>query len=471
MACIISAPASNTGKTLLSILITSWARCNRESIQTFKVGPDYLDPQLLSSISQKPCRNLDLILSGRKWVKDAFMGYGCSSNLCLVEGVMGLYDGLGDTEEGSTADIATFLGIPVVLVINASGQAASIAALVKGFQDHNPKIKVSGVVLNKVNSQRHIELLTDVLRRINIDVLGAIPTRQVLFLPNKNLGLLPAHEIQNLEEKVKAWGSLADNFLDMNALLKLLQPTQDSINPIQNLFYQKDKITNKIYPIALAQDKAFHFRYPETKECLDMLGMPTIDWSIIKDETIPKEAKGIIIPGGFPEQFAQEISHANNSINSLKRAFTKIPLYAECGGMLILGQTLKDIDCNQYPMAGLLPFEAKKSSLTIGYRKIQTKKASLITLENQVLSGHEFHRWELKKIKKEDILRKNSSFVGNKIKTSAPWRIKGWGMNYEEEGWSTKNFHASWIHLHWPSSPGILKLWKDAITKSAEISS
>ena len=151
MACVIAAPASGTGKTLLSILLSSWARNSKQEIQTFKIGPDYLDPQQLSAVSKRACRNLDMILCGSNWVKESFYGFGGSADLTLIEGVMGLFDGIGSSEEGSTAAIARLLQLPVVLVVDARGQAASLAALVKGFQSQDPQLELAGVVLNHIN--------------------------------------------------------------------------------------------------------------------------------------------------------------------------------------------------------------------------------------------------------------------------------------------------------------------------------
>ena len=166
MAAVIAAPASGSGKTLLSLALLSWAQQNGRRIQAFKVGPDYLDPQLLSQVSGQPCRNLDLNLCGETWVRQAFHGYGGGSELTLVEGVMGLFDGIGSSSTGSTADVTRLLDLPVVLVLDAGGQAASLGAIVRGFRDHDPQLRIAGVVLNQVSSPRHRELLAEVLERI-----------------------------------------------------------------------------------------------------------------------------------------------------------------------------------------------------------------------------------------------------------------------------------------------------------------
>ena len=219
MAVVIAAPASGSGKTLVSLALLSWARARGESVQPFKVGPDYLDPQLLSEAAGRSCRNLDLNLCGEPWVRKAFHGYGGVCSMALIEGVMGLFDGIGSTEEGSTAAIARLLHLPVVLVVDAGGQAASLGALVRGFRDHDPTLNLAGIVINRVNSERHRALLQDVLDRLGIPLLGCMPRTDALQLPSRHLGLAPAHELGNLTQRRQAWADLAEQHLDLSLSL------------------------------------------------------------------------------------------------------------------------------------------------------------------------------------------------------------------------------------------------------------
>ena len=166
MACVISAISSNSGKTLLSLLLISWLKSINKTVQTFKVGPDYLDPQQLTAVSKKACRNLDLVLSGESWVKENFNHYGGLTDYSFVEGVMGLFDGIGSSSKGSTAELAKVLNLPVVLIVDARGKAASLAALIKGFREHDKELKIAGVVLNNVQTPRHEKILFEVLDQI-----------------------------------------------------------------------------------------------------------------------------------------------------------------------------------------------------------------------------------------------------------------------------------------------------------------
>ena len=327
MACVISAISSNSGKTLLSLLLISWLKSINKTVQTFKVGPDYLDPQQLTAVSKKACRNLDLVLSGESWVKENFNHYGGLTDYSFVEGVMGLFDGIGSSSQGSTAELAKVLSLPVVLIVDARGKAASLAALIKGFREHDKELKIAGVVLNNVQTPRHEKILLEVLDQINTKSLGSLPSCKDLHLQARNLGLAPAHEILDLDIKVKKWASIAKDYLDIESFRKLLS-APESNNKTINFLPKKE--TEFIHPIAIAEDDAFHFRYQETKELLEENGMPTITWKPLENEQIPKEAKGLIIPGGFPEQHANQLSNSKKSLNSIKLFSKKFPIYAEC---------------------------------------------------------------------------------------------------------------------------------------------
>ena len=446
MAAVIAAPSSGSGKTLLCLALLSWAQQRGQRIQPFKVGPDYLDAQLLSQASGLACRNLDLNLCGETWVQHAFHGYGGASDLTLVEGVMGLFDGIGSSETGSTADVARLLGLPVVLVLDAGGQAASLAALVRGFRDHDPRLVIAGVVLNKVSSPRHRELLGEVLDRMEMPLLGCLPRTEALALPGRHLGLAPAHELKNPEQRRQAWAALANEHLAMERLEPLLQAPRPGPLPLAKM----PAVQGQPLPVALASDAAFHFRYQETGELLEHMGMPVLRWSPLADEAIPADAKGLILPGGFPEQHAAQLSSCERSLKSLRAFVRQRPIYAECGGMLLLGERLTDLGGISHSMAGLLPFTARRGPLRVGYRRLQARRDSPVVESGQKLVGHEFHRWEL------HTNRRPSD-------RSVLWDIEGWKVHRRSEGWVDQTVHASWVHLHWASSTTICSRWRAAL--------
>ena len=469
MACVIAAPSSNSGKTLVSLMIAAWASSNGQSIQTFKVGPDYLDSSLLSKASKRKCRNLDLVISNDKWVISNFLEYGSAAELTLVEGVMGLYDGLGSSSLGSTADVARKLKLPIILTINAKGQAHSICALIKGFQNHEATTNIVGVVLNHVNTKRHKELLKEVISSIGIDVLGFVPTNPYFDLPSKHLGLYPPAEIVDLSKRLEFMAKNAANFLDLKKIKNILKAPNSSVKNhfINDMNLEKYTSMTK-YPIAIADDKAFHFCYPETREYLEKIGMPTISWRPTENEPIPAVAKGLILPGGFPEKFADILSSSKKSITSLQKFINNHPVYAECGGMLLLGESLTDLEGKRHKMAGILPFEASKGSLDVGYRELFSLKNSLILNKGQKLIGHEFHNWQINPISKNFSSNQMNFQKYRQIEFSRIWEVKGWNFPTCKEGWSERNLHASWMHLHWPTASNVLELWLLSVIKNAK---
>ncbi|MBV2351688.1 cobyrinate a,c-diamide synthase [Synechococcus sp. HK05] len=436
MPCLIAAPASGSGKTLVSLALTALARRRGQSIQTFKVGPDYLDPQLLSATSGRPCRNLDPLLCGEAWVQQSFQQHGSAAELSLVEGVMGLFDGRGPSSEGSSAHVAQLLDLPVVLVVEASRQAGSVAALVRGFRDHQPQLQLAGVVLNGVGSARHQALLAEALASIAMPLLGALPRHESLELPSRHLGLLPAHELADLEERSGAWADLAERHLQLEQIWPLLQaPKPKPGQAAAATSTQPTSAPREPVRIAIASDAAFHFRYPEANELLVQQGVEVLSWSPLADQPLPKGCQGLVLPGGYPELHAAQLAASQRSLQELRRAHQQgLPIYAECGGLLLLGQHLHDKTGVSHTMAGLLPFRAERGSLSLGYRSATALGTGLVLQRGDQLCGHEFHRWQLS---------------CSADSTDQLWQLEGWGCPARPEGWNRSNLHASWLHLHW----------------------
>jgi len=454
MPCVISSPSTDSGKTTLSLLISCWAFSKGKKIQTFKVGPDYLDQQQLSSIGQPNCRNLDIFLSGEEWVQKSFFKYSSKYEFSLIEGAMGLFDGLGSTSYSSTANVAKLLHTPVIFIVNARGQVASLLATVRGFRDFDSELSIAGIIFNNVNSDRHKNLIEEVFKNEDIEILGFLPTDSKITLNKANLGLISPLD-NGKEIDVEYFASFAERNLDVFSLSKyLISPPKKIFNSVS---FEDFKI-DKSKPIAIAEDKIFHFQYPETKEFLGEIGIPLIPWSIYDDEEIPDEASALIIPGGFPEKYADHISNSKKSLNSLRKFRKNGYIYAECGGMMILGEFIEDENGDNYKMSGILPFRSKKSKLSVGYRYIKGLKNTPIIKRNQLTRGHEFHYWEIEKNLSEFDL--NKADYQNKI--SSPWKIKSWETGYKNEGIFDNKLHASWIHLHFPSSPEVAKNFIDA---------
>ena len=534
MACLIAAPCSGSGKTLVSLALSALVRRRGQTIQTFKVGPDYLDPQLLARVSGRPCRNLDPLLCGEAWVQRCFEGFGSQAELCLVEGVMGLFDGRGSSAEGSSAAVALQLDLPIVLVVEASRQAGSLAALVRGFRDHDPRLRLAGVVLNGVGSERHRALLAEALAAIAMPLLGVLPRHASLELPSRHLGLLPPGELADLEQRQGEWAALAEQHLDLEPLLPLLGPPQapaDGVAPIAWLRQQaqaSDKApgdpTNDAttlatgdagalealsagaqapapwagepaawagepLAIAIASDQAFHFRYPEAAELLEAEGLAVRPWSPLADEPLPADCRALVLPGGYPELHGAQLASSQRSLGELRRAAgAGLPIYAECGGLLLLGQELVDPAGQAHPMAGLLPFRARRGSLSLGYRQAMAQADGLVVRRGETWQGHEFHRWQLELVgstatahgPQEPPAEGQEQALGasgDAQPMSQPatglcaprplWQLEGWGHPARIEGWSTATLHASWLHLHWAGCSMIPRRLRNAAAQTS----
>ncbi len=510
MACLIAAPCSGSGKTLLSLCLTALAHERGLVLQPFKVGPDYLDPQLLAAVAGRPCRNLDTLLCGPEWVRRSFRWHGSRAQQVLVEGVMGLFDGRGPSSDGSSAEVAALLGLPVVLVVEASRQAGSLAALVRGFRDHGPPaVQLAGVVLNRVGSERHQALLREALQAIAVPLLGVLPQHAALELPSRHLGLLPPEELADLGERRRLWSQLAARHLDLERLGPLLAPPApelagtpdplhwtlaqaapepaglggghpvdwprvlDSTRATVDDAQRRDRTLEALaapaaagarggrapLTVAIASDRAFHFRYPEAEELLRAVGLVAQAWSPLADEPLPPGCRAVILPGGYPELHAAQLARSRRSLGDLvAAAAVGLPILAECGGLLLLGQQLHDAADQPQPMAGLLPCSARRGSLSLGYRQAQAIADGLLVRRGETLMGHEFHRWQLLP-ESAPTWNDPEATASHRLEpmTAARrlWQLEGWGSPRRTEGWTTTRIHATWLHLHWAGCPVI----------------
>jgi cobyrinic acid a,c-diamide synthase len=468
MSCLIAAPCSGSGKTLLSLCLIAAARARGETLQPFKVGPDYLDPQLLGAVAGRVCRNLDPLLCGAPWVRRCFHWHGSRAERVLVEGVMGLFDGRGPGSEGSSAEVAALLDLPVVLVVEASRQAGSLAALVRGFRDHGPPpVRLAGVVLNRVGSERHRALLAEALDSLGVPLLGVLPPDPGLALPSRHLGLLPPQELHDFGERQRLWASLAETHLDLERIWPLLRPPParpeegdpitwalETVRPAAAA--PKQAVPSRLpapLPVAIASDAAFHFRYPEMGELLRGVGLEPLDWSPLADMPLPSGCRAVVLPGGYPELHAARLAASTRSLAQLREAAARgLPIVAECGGLLLLGKSLADPEGGIHAMAGVLPFCASRGPLSLGYRRAAVGKDGLLVRRGEHLSGHEFHRWQLSDTGCAGVI---STAPDPVAASPGLWQLEGWGVASNSEGWTAKNVHASWLHLHWAGCPAI----------------
>jgi cobyrinic acid a,c-diamide synthase len=467
MSLIIAGERSGVGKTTVTLALLATLKHRHLAVQSFKVGPDYIDPMFHHYVTGKPCRNLDPVLTSESYVKQCFSRHVQGVEFALVEGVMGLFDGVSSlvmsheslgnekpmtndkgqmTNFASTAHIARLLDLPVLLVIDCSRLSGSVAAIAQGYTSFDSRIKIAGLVLNRVGSDRHLELLKDALLPLNLPILGVLRRENDIAIPDRHLGLIPTAELPQLDAVINKLAHLGETCFDWEKLLPMLKLPEVKIkpqSPVSNFVGQASCLSSFSSPvrIAIAQDKAFNFYYQDNLDLLEQLGAELVFWSPLNDTTLPKDVQGFYFGGGFPEVFAQELSNNFPIREAVKKAILSgTPTYAECGGLMYLCEEIVDFLGNSYPMIGILPTKAEMGSrLTLGYRQATTLQDSPILPDGATVWGHEFHRSNLSKTPAEPL-----------------FKIKAFSANLvNKEGWNLYNIHASYIHLHFGNHPEI----------------
>jgi cobyrinic acid a,c-diamide synthase len=375
-ALIIAAPHSGSGKTLVTLGLIRALKNAGHSVASAKVGPDYIDPQFHSAASGNACINLDPWAMGTPACATLLQN---EADITVIEGVMGLFDG-PDGAKGSTADLAADLNLPVLLVVDCAHQAQSIAALVQGFAQHRPNVKIAGLFLNRVKSDRHMALLHSALADCGIPILGQLRHNDSFHMPSRHLGLVQAMENQSLELflETAAAGVARETFLDK--LLQIATPLSNQTKGSVNL------LPPLAQTMAIASDEAFSFVYPHVLKAWHKAGATLSFFSPLANEAPPK-AEAVYLPGGYPELHAGKLAASTQFLNGL-RGFKGV-IYGECGGYMTLGESLTDAQGVQHAMAGLLPLATSFATrkLHLGYRQL----TSLGGPFPKHLRGHEFH--------------------------------------------------------------------------------
>ncbi|EFO33042.1 cobyrinic Acid a,c-diamide synthase [Roseibium sp. TrichSKD4] len=381
---LIAAPSSGSGKTTLTLAVLRALRNAGHSVVSAKSGPDYIDPKFHEAASGAPCVNLDAWAMPELGLRALARGQAEGHDLFIIEAAMGLFDGAANGQ-GSAADLATSLGVPVLLVIDCAKQAQSVAALVNGFASFRSDVQVCGIVLNKVGSARHKAILRSALEPLGLPVLGAIPRAAELALPERHLGLVQAEEHEGLEGFLGNAAEVAEQHIDLGLLANLCQPlgqTSDDPKPLIKPFSQH---------IAVARDVAFAFCYPHMVSGWQAAGTEVSFFSPLADEAPSPSAQAIYLPGGYPELHAERLSAAANFKVGMSNAASSGKLiYGECGGFMTLGEILINKDGVGYEMLGLLPLETRFAHRKrhLGYRQLKALVEAPFTGS---YAAHEFH--------------------------------------------------------------------------------
>ncbi|MFG3031207.1 cobyrinate a,c-diamide synthase [Streptomyces sp. NPDC048253] len=465
---VVAAPSSGSGKTTVATGLMAALTARGLAVSPHKVGPDYIDPGYHALATGRTGRNLDAYLCGPELVGPLFAHGARGCDIAVVEGVMGMFDGAaGEGELASTAQVAKLLRAPVVLVVDASSQSRSVAALVHGFASWDPEVRIGGVILNKVASDRHEELLREALDAAGVPVLGVLRRVAQVDTPSRHLGLVPVAERRAAAvDSVAAMGAQVAQGCDLEALVALARgagvlsgaawdaaealdsspppplpvptlgaaPPDPRFRPERPRPQSPDGLERRVR-VAVAGGAAFTFSYAEHAELLSAAGAEVVVFDPLRDEGLPEGTRGLVIGGGFPEVYAAELS-GNEALRKEVRALVEAgaPVAAECAGLLYLCRELDGL-----PMCGVLDAGARMSErLTLGYRDAVAVSDSVLAVAGTRMRGHEFHRTVVEP----------GSGAAPAWGVLAPRRV---------EGFVERGVHASYLHTHWASEPGVAR--------------
>ena len=429
---VLAGTTSGVGKTSITCAIIHALQKKGYSVQPFKVGPDYIDPSYLSSIARKDAFNLDVWLMGKNRLLESFVT-NSKSNISIIEGVMGYYDGFGgDSNFASTHHVASITKSPTILVIDASKAARSIAAMALGFVKFHSNSRIKGIILNKIGSKKHEILCRKALEKTKLPIIGVIQKNPDLDLQSRHLGLIPTKEDTALKQKIKQTSKIISSSLDIEKILQIIQTPPPLKTPSTKL-HKKPKTT-----IAVALDSSFNFYYRDNLEALKREGANIKFFSPVKDKKLP-QCDGIYIGGGFPEILGEALEKNQTMKKKIKQLSEEnIPIYAECGGLMYLTKSI-DYGKKTSKMVGIFDAETKMTKkMKLNYTQGNIISKNIISEKKHALQGHEFHYSKLESVSSD------SKFA---------YKLKiGEGIKNQLDGMIQDNTLASYGHLYFDSS-------------------
>jgi len=437
---IIAGTQSGVGKTTISIGIMAALAGRGLTVQPFKVGPDFIDPAYHAHVTGRPSRNLDGWMMGKRAVVESHAKGSAGADISVIEGVMGLFDGIGKgLTEGSTSEVARLTGSPVVLVVDARSMAGSAAAVVKGFETLDPEVDIAGVILNRVGSARHEAMLRSAIKRhCRARVIGAVPRDEALDIPSRHLGLTTDVPGILTRKFLKRLTDTTEKNVDLDALVKISRRASSVKVPAPIARSSRPKGTARL---AVAMDEAFCFYYRDNLELLESFGLEIVPFSPLKDDGLPGGTSGIYIGGGYPEMYARGLGFNDFVKHDLAAAVAAgLPVYAECGGLMYLTRGITDLEGVFHPMVGVLPTRARmlERRKALGYREVTVTLSGSLFPRGKKARGHEFHYSEIEPMQAGvkhvyDVLSS-----GNK--------------EHYREGYAKGGMLASYVHLHFASN-------------------
>ncbi|OQY20480.1 MAG: cobyrinic acid a,c-diamide synthase [Desulfobacteraceae bacterium 4572_35.1] len=443
---MIAGVHSAVGKSTITLALVAALRRRGLTVQTFKVGPDYLDPGHLTQVSARPCYNLDGWMSQEGYVRELFYTVSATADISLIEGVMGLFDGSSSKDLcGSSAEISAWLQVPVVLVVNSHGMARSIAALVKGYNEFEDDVHLAGILANRCGTASHVALLKTALENAGqAPLLGALCRDSLPSLSSRHLGLVSASE-QHLDAAiVSQLADAAEEQIDLDLLLRQANEAASLVSPdTATIVKENDNLR-----LAVAYDEAFQFYYADLFVALKQQGCEIVFFSPLRDKSLPEKIDGLYLGGGYPEVYARQLAENRLMIEEVNAFCNRgKPVYAECGGLIYLTQGIEQAD-ERVPLVGVLPVWAKmlQNRKALGYVEVTLLDDSLFGQQGDVFRGHEFHYSELI----DDPQGKDGWRAVYQLKQNRS------GNSYPE-GYQKERVLASYAHLHLASRPEALQ--------------
>jgi cobyrinic acid a,c-diamide synthase len=445
----IAGTGSGVGKTTVTIGLMRALQRRGLAVQGFKCGPDYIDPTYHTAATGRASRNLDTWMLSPDIMTEIFLRGSAGADVSVIEGVMGLYDGKDPlSNRGSTAEISVLLECPVILVVNVQSMARSAAAVVKGYQMLDERVRIAGVIVNRCGSKNHYELVKAAIEQeCGIPVVGWIARNEGLAIPERHLGLVPAIERGELNPLFNQAADLIEQGVNLEALLAIADRTPQLREPEQPLFVSVEPPGEPEPVIAVAKDAAFNFYYLENLELLECLGAKLIFFSPLAGDTVPDGADGVYLGGGFPEEFAAALADNQRLKEDLRQLVEAgMPVFAECGGYMYLCQSITGRSGDTHTMAGIIPAAITMQSklAALGYREARAVDDCLLLPQGGTIRGHEFHY----------------STASASETAAYPYAYETQGMRgVKLEGYSRGNVLAGYTHVHLASEPSAAHRW------------
>ncbi|MEM3068803.1 MAG: cobyrinate a,c-diamide synthase [Nitrososphaerales archaeon] len=441
----IAGPYSGVGKTSISVGLMGALKKRGLKVQAFKIGPDYIDPSHHSVMLNRPSRNLDAWMVHQDGILEIFQRATQDVDIAVIEGVMGLFDGFDESNEnGSTAHIAKLLKSPVILVINVHGMAKSVAPIALGYEKYDRNVRLSGFILNEVGSEKHIDWCKKAINSVTkLPVLGALPHNKDIEMQERHLGLIPQREKAHPKPFLDMLTNFIEENVDVDRIIDIARSAED-LPKSSNIVYPKRPYKKNLI-VGVALDESFNFYYQDNLDLLRAYGADIRFFNTIKDKEIPSDVSGLYIGGGFPEMLPERLGANTSMLKSVKRvAEDEMPIYAECGGLMYLTDSITDFENRSHKMVGLLNSRTVMTrGLTLNYTLAEVIADNPLSKVNDLLKGHEFHYSKILEIPRD-------------ARFAYRMRI-GIGIDGKHDAWLEHKALASYMHMHFAYQPKLVK--------------